>query len=39
MTCPDRLDQLFVQVHRLDSEVLVEEEKMVQPSVAMAGPW
>jgi hypothetical protein len=42
MTCPDRLDQLFVRVHqsvRLDSEVLVEGEKVVQLSSALARPW
>ena len=42
MTCPDRLDQLFVWVHQpvwLDCEVAVEGEKMVQPSIALVGPW
>jgi len=42
MTCPDWLDQLFVRVHWpiwLDSEVLVEGEKVVQLSGALTRRW
>ena len=41
MTYPDRMDRLFVRVHRLVqiySKVPVEGEKMVQLSIASARP-